>query len=106
MLGFLPVRSKTELSVHGLAARKGGFATSKHGLGRIRPPVGSAQWNRRHSARSARLAGAFREVSPIGALPARSYSTDPDARVALPHLWPAVTARERTPTNERQNLPN
>src|SRR5271166_4304781 len=106
MLGFLPVRSKPELSVHGLPARKGGFATSKHGPGRIRPPVASAQWSRRHSARSARLAGEFREVSPIGALPARPYSTDPDARVALPDLWRPVTARERTPTNEPQNLPN
>src|SRR5271165_6077244 len=106
MLGFLPLRSKTELSVHGLAARKGGFATSKHGLGRIRPPVASAQWSRRHSARSARPAGEFREVSPIGVLPARSYSTDPDARVALPDLWRAATARERTPTNGCQNLAN
>src|SRR5271165_498695 len=104
MLGFLPVRSKTELSVHGLPARKGGFATSKHGLGRIRPPVVSAQWSRRHSPRSARLAGAFRAVSLIGASPARS-STDPDARVALPDLRRAVSAPERIPTNERQNFP-
>src|SRR5271166_5415897 len=105
MLGFLPGRLKTELSVHGLAARKGGFATSKHGLGRIRPPVASAQWSRRHSAHSARLAGAFQVVSLIGALPARSCSTDPNARVALPNLRRAVSARDRIPTNERQNFP-
>src|SRR5271165_3756600 len=105
MLGFLPVRSKTELSVHGLPARKGGSATSKHGLGRIRPSAASAQWSRLHSAPAARLEGAYRAVSPIGALPARSCSTDPDARVALPDLWRAASARERIPTNERQNFP-
>src|SRR5208337_3178247 len=105
MPGFLPARSKKELFVHGLPARKGGFAKSKHGLGRLRPPVASAQWSRRHSARSARLAGALRVVSLIGALPARSCSTDPDARVALPDLRRAVSARDRIPTNERQNFP-
>src|SRR5271169_2233479 len=105
MPGFPPGRLKTELFAHGLPARKGGFATSKHGLGRSRPPVESAQWSRRHSARSARLAGALRAVSLIGALPARSYSTDPDARVALPNLWRAESARELIPTNERQTFP-
>src|SRR5689334_22888864 len=105
MPGFLPAQLKIELFVHGLPARKGGSATSKHGLGRIRPPVACAQRSRLYSARVARLEGAFRAVSPIGALPARSCSTDPDARVALPDLWRAVTARELIPTNERQNLP-
>src|SRR6185369_5052883 len=105
MPGFLPPRSKTELPVHGLPARNGAFATSEHTLGRIRPSVPSAQRSRRHSARSARLTGAFRAVSLIGGLPARSFSTDPDARVALPNLWRAVSTRELTPTNDRQNFP-
>src|SRR5271165_1212091 len=105
MPGFLPAQLKTELFVHGIPARKGGFVTSKHGLGRLRPPVASAQWSRRRSARSARLAGALRVVSLIGALPARSCSTDPDARIALPDLRRAVSARERIPTNERQTFP-
>src|SRR5271157_3620238 len=105
MPGFLPDRLKIELFVHGLPARKGGSATSKHGLGRIRPSVASAQWSRLHSAPAARLAGAFRAVLPIGASPARSYSTDPDARAGLPDLWRAVSVRERIPPNERQNFP-
>src|SRR5271166_6250689 len=53
-----------------------------------------------------RPAGAFRAVSLIGALPARSCSTDPDARVALPDLLRAVPARALIPTNERQNFPS
>src|SRR5271170_2121262 len=105
MPGFLLARSKTELFVHGLLAPKGGFAASKHGLGRIRPPVASAQRSRRHSARSARLTGAFGAASPIGALPARSCSTDPDAPVALPDLRSAALARELIPTNECQTSP-
>src|SRR5271166_1699111 len=104
MPGFLPARLKTELFAHGLLPRKGGSARSKHALGRIRPPVASDQWSRLHSAPAARLAGAFRAVSPIGALPARSCSTDPDARVALPNLWRAVSARELIPTNEPRTL--
>src|SRR5271165_7385380 len=106
MPAFLLGRLKTELFVHGLPARKDGSATSKHGLGRIRPPVASAQWSRRRSARAARPAGAFRAVSPIGALPARSCSTDPDARVALQDLLRAVPTRVLIPTNERQYLPS
>src|SRR5689334_16331881 len=105
MRGFLPAQSKTELFVHGLPPRKHDLPTSKHALGRIWPPVASAQWSRRHSARAARLEGACRAVSLIGALPARSCSTDPDARVSPPDLWRAVSLRERTPTNERQDLP-
>src|SRR5271165_907911 len=104
MTGFLPARLKTELFAHGLPPRKGGSAPSKHGLGRIRPPVASAQRRRLHSARSARLEGACRAVSPIGVLPARSCSTDLDARVALPDLWHAVSARELIPTDYRQNF--
>src|SRR5271165_2496443 len=105
MPGFLPAQLKTELFVHGLPARKGGSANPEHGLGRIRPPAASAQWSRLHSAPAARLEGALRVVSPIGALPARSCSTDPDARAALPDLWRAASARELIPTNERQNFP-
>src|SRR5271166_2165599 len=105
MPAFLPDRMKTELFVRGLPAQKGGSATSKHAFGQIGPPVASGQWSRRHSPRSARLAGAFRAVSLIGASPARSCSTDPDARVALPDLRRAVSAPERIPTNERQNFP-
>jgi hypothetical protein len=48
-----------------------------------------------------KTAGGVRAVSPIGALPARSCSTDPHARVALPDLWRAVSARERIPTNAK-----
>src|SRR5271166_5823700 len=106
MPGFLPARLKIELFVHGLPARKGGSATSKHGLGRIRPPVASAQRSRLHSAPAARLAGAFRAVSPIAALSARSCSTGPHARIALQNLWRAVSARELLPTNERQSFPS
>src|SRR6266481_3037455 len=105
MLGFLPAQLKTELFGHGLPPRKDGSATLKHPLGQIRSTVASAQRSRLHSAPAARLAGAFRAVSPIGALPAKSCSTDPDARVALPDLWHAVSTRERRPTNERQNFP-
>src|SRR5208282_1145235 len=46
-----------------------------------------------------------RAVPLIGALPARSCATDLHARVALPNLWPAVSARDLIPTNERQTFP-
>src|SRR5580704_310782 len=104
MTGFLPARLKTELFAHGLPPRKGGSARSKHALGRIRPPVASAQRSRLHSERSARLEGACRAVSPIGVWPARSWLTDLDARVALPDLQNAVSARELIPTDYRQNF--
>src|SRR5208282_4727120 len=101
MTGLLPARLKTELFARGLPSRKGGSARSKYALGWIRPPVASAQWSRLHSAR---LEGACRFVSPIGGLPARSCSTDPEARVALADLWHAVSARELIPTDHRQNF--
>src|SRR5271165_1936750 len=104
MPAFLPDRMKTELFVRGLPAQKGGSATSKHAFGQIGPPVASGQWSRRHSARSARLAEAFRVVSPIGALPAKSCSTDPHARAALPDSSVAVPTRHLLPTNEWQNF--
>ena len=100
---FLPARLKTELSAHGLPARKVGSATSKHDLGRSRPPVGSAQRSRRHFAHSAILVAAFRAVSPIGAFPARSCSTDPTARVVLRDSWSALSARDLIPTTEDEN---
>src|SRR5208282_6011269 len=104
MPGFLPDRLKIELFVHGLPARKGGFAMSKHGLARIRPPGASAQWSRLHSAPAARLEVAFRTVSPIGVLPARSCLTSPHARISLPNLGRGGLSRERIPANQRQTF--
>src|SRR6516162_5472528 len=104
MLGSLPARLKTELFVYGLPARKCGSAMPKHLLGQTRQSVSRAQRSRQHSAPSARLEGAFRAVSPIGALLARPCSTYPGARVALLHLWRAVSAHGLTPTNERRNF--
>src|SRR6516162_8806117 len=101
MPGFLPARLKTELFVHGFPARKRGSGRPKHVFSQTRQSVGSAQWSRRHSAR---LEGAFGAVSPTGVLLARSWSTHPGGRVALPDLWRAASARGLTPTNERQNF--
>src|SRR5882762_3345594 len=79
MPGFATARLKTGLFAPELPARKGGPARSKPAPGWIRPPVASAQWSRLLFERSARMAEAYRAVTPIGALPARSFSSDPDA---------------------------
>src|SRR6266446_10418418 len=102
--GFATARPKTELFAPGLPVRKGGPARSKPASDWIRPPVASAQQSRLHFGRSARMAEACRAVSPIGALPARSSSTDPDARVPPPDLWRAVPTPELMPRDYRQNF--
>src|SRR5262252_9396932 len=104
MPGFLPARLKTELFVHGLPARNRGSARPKHALGQTRQPVARAQRSRQHSARSARREEVFQAVSPTGVLLARSCSTYPGGRVALPDLWRAVSAHGLIPTNECQNF--
>src|ERR1700730_2618589 len=104
MPGFATARLKTELFAPELPARQGGLARSTPAPRRIRPPVASAQWSRLHFGRSARIAEACRVVSPIGAFPAKSCSTDLDARVPPPDLWRAVPAPEPMPTDHRQNF--
>src|SRR5438128_5088842 len=104
MPGFATARLKTALFAPELPARKGDPARSKPAPGWIRLHVASAQWSRLHFGRSARMAEACRAVSPIGASPARSSSSDPDARVPLPDLWRALPAPELTPTDYRQNF--
>src|ERR1700735_3926383 len=104
MTDFLPARWKTEPFAPGLPPRKGGSARSKHAPERIRPPVASAQRSRRHSARSARLEGECRDVSPSGVSPASSWFAGLDGLVALPGWWRAVSAHERIPTDYHQNF--
>src|SRR6266436_7234291 len=104
MPGLATARLKTEPCAPGLPARKGGPARSKPVHGPIRPPVASAQRSRLLFGRSPRMAGACRAVSPIGALPAKSSSTDPDAHVPPPDLWRAVPTRELMPRDYRQNF--
>src|SRR5260221_3748312 len=104
MPGFATARLKTELFELELPARKGCLARSKPAPGRIRPPVASAQWSRLHFGCSARMAEAWRGVSPIAALPAKSSSTYPDSRAPAPDLCRAVPAPQPMPTDHRQKF--